>query len=72
MLNDDGDFIGFDVVIGNPPYIRQEELGEFKNHLQANYKVFAPGGDIFSYFYELSYNVMKDEGYFSFINNTFE
>lgn len=72
VLNESGDFVGFDVVIGNPPYIRQEELGEFKNHLQANYTIFTSGGDIFSYFYELSYNVMKDKGYFSFINNTFD
>jgi len=72
VLNDDGDFVGFDVVIGNPPYIRQEELGEFKNHLQSNYKVFTSGGDIFSYFYELSHGIIKDKGYFSFINNTFD
>ncbi|CAN5432714.1 TaqI-like C-terminal specificity domain-containing protein [soil metagenome] len=72
VLNDDGDFVGFDVVIGNPPYIRQEELGEFKNHLQTNYKVFTSGGDIFSYFYELSHNIMREFGYFSFINNTFD
>jgi tRNA1(Val) A37 N6-methylase TrmN6 len=72
VLNDDGDFVGFDVVIGNPPYIRQEELGEFKNYLQTNYKVFTSGGDIFSYFYELSHSIMKDKGYFSFINNTFD
>ena len=72
VLNDEGDFVGFDVVIGNPPYIRQEELGEFKNHLQTNYKVFTSGGDIFSYFYELSHKVIKDKGYFSFINNTFD
>ena len=72
VLNESGDFVGFDVVIGNPPYIRQEELGEFKNHLQSNYKVFASGGDIFSYFYELSHKIIKDKGYFSFINNTFD
>jgi adenine-specific DNA-methyltransferase len=72
VLNDNGDFVGFDVVIGNPPYIRQEELGEFKNHLQINYKVFTAGGDIFSYFYELSHSIMKNKGYFSFINNTFD
>jgi len=72
VLNDDGDFVGFDVVIGNPPYIRQEELGEFKNHLQTNYKVFTSGGDIFSYFYELSHSIMRELGYFSFINNTFD
>jgi len=72
VLNDDGDFVGFDVVIGNPPYIRQEELGDFKNYLQTNFKVFSSGGDIFSYFYELSHSIMKDKGYFSFINNSFD
>lgn len=72
VLNDKGDFVGFDVVIGNPPYIRQEELGDFKNYLQSNYRVFTSGGDIFSYFYELSYRIMKDMGCFSFINNTFD
>lgn len=72
VLNDIGDFIGFDVVVGNPPYIRQEELGLFKNHLQNRYKVYSSGGDIFSYFYELSHNILKMNGYFSFINNTFD
>ncbi len=72
VLNDDGDFVGFDVVIGNPPYIRQEELGEFKNYLLRNYKVFTSGGDIFSYFYELSHNILRVNGFFSFINNTFD
>ncbi|NBA76333.1 type II restriction endonuclease [Emticicia sp. ODNR4P] len=72
VLNDEGDFVGFDVVIGNPPYIRQEELGEFKLYLQTNYKVFTSAGDIFSYFYELSHSIIKRKGYFSFINNTFD
>ena len=72
VLNDDGDFVGFDVVIGNPPYIRQEELGEYKKLLQTNYKVFTSGGDIFSYFYELGHSIMREFGYFSFINNTFD
>ena len=72
VLNDDGDFVGFDVVIGNPPYIRQEELGEYKNLFQSNWKVFTSGGDIFSYFYELGHKILKERGYFSFINNTFD
>lgn len=72
VLNDEGDFVGFDVVIGNPPYIRQEELGDFKAYLKSKYKVFASSGDIFSYFYELSYNIIRKNGYFSFINNTFD
>lgn len=72
VLDNNGDFVGFDVVIGNPPYIRQEDLGAFKNYLKANYEVFIPGGDIFSYFYELSYNIIRKNGNFSFINNTFD
>ncbi|HSI69521.1 MAG TPA: TaqI-like C-terminal specificity domain-containing protein, partial [Gillisia sp.] len=72
VLDDKGNYVGFDVVIGNPPYIRQEELGEFKNHLLSNYKVFTSGGDIFSYFYELSHSILKESGFFSFINNTFD
>jgi len=72
VLDDNGAFVGFDVVIGNPPYIRQEELGAFKNHLQSVYNVFTPGGDIFSYFYELSHKILRVKGSFSFINNTFD
>lgn len=72
VLNDVGDFVGFDVVIGNPPYIRQEELTVFKPYLQSNYSVFTPGGDIFSYFYELGHGILIENGFFSFINNTFD
>jgi|WetSurMetagenome_2_1015567.scaffolds.fasta_scaffold11626_3 adenine-specific DNA-methyltransferase len=72
VLNDDGDFVGFDVVIGNPPYIRADELGAFKEYLKGNYKLFIPTGDIFSYFYELSYSILGGMGKFCFINNTFD
>lgn len=72
VLNEDGEFLGFDVIMGNPPYIRQEELGRIKNYLQANYKVFASGGDIFSYFYELSNRIICANGKLAFINNTFD
>lgn len=72
VLSNDGSFEGFDVVIGNPPYIRQEELSELKNYLRNQYKVFVSGGDIFSYFYELGFNLLKQNGKFAFINNTFD
>jgi type II restriction/modification system DNA methylase subunit YeeA len=39
VLNDDGDFVGFDVVIGNPPYIRQEEIKELKPHFKSKFKL---------------------------------
>ncbi|MCR4321858.1 MAG: Eco57I restriction-modification methylase domain-containing protein, partial [Candidatus Brocadiaceae bacterium] len=63
---------GFDVVIGNPPYIRAEDLGDLKTYLKAAYTVFAPGGDIFSYFYERSFNILTNQGVFCFINNAFD
>jgi len=63
---------GFDIVIGNPPYIRAEDLGDLKTYLKAAYTVFAPGGDIFSYFYERSFNILTNQGVFCFINNAFD
>ncbi|MCX6258110.1 MAG: Eco57I restriction-modification methylase domain-containing protein [Bacteroidia bacterium] len=72
VLNDEGDFTGFDIVMGNPPYIRQEHLGNLKNYLQNNYTVFSGMGDLFSYFYELSFKILSKNGHFCFINNTFD
>lgn len=62
ILDDDGNFKGFDLIIGNPPYIRQEELKELKPHLAKNYKVYKGTSDIYAYFYELGFNVLKDRG----------
>lgn len=62
ILDDDGNFQGFDLIIGNPPYIRQEELKELKSHLAKNYKVYKGTSDIYTYFYELGFNVLKDRG----------
>ncbi|RTJ86764.1 restriction endonuclease [Campylobacter jejuni] len=62
ILDDDGNFKGFDLIIGNPPYIRQEELKELKPHLTKNYKVYKGTSDIYIYFYELGFNVLKDRG----------
>ncbi|MCB0480231.1 MAG: Eco57I restriction-modification methylase domain-containing protein [Flavobacteriales bacterium] len=67
VLNDQGDFVGFDVVIGNPPYIRQEELSAIKPYLQANYKTYAGTADLFVYFIELGLKSLKKEGEFIFI-----
>ncbi|MDD3051437.1 MAG: TaqI-like C-terminal specificity domain-containing protein, partial [Candidatus Cloacimonetes bacterium] len=63
---------GFDVVIGNPPYVRAELLGFFRDYLVKNYSVFNPMGDLFSYFYEQSFNLLIPNGLFGFISNTFD
>ncbi|HBG2693729.1 TPA: Eco57I restriction-modification methylase domain-containing protein, partial [Campylobacter jejuni] len=69
ILDDDGNFKGFDLIIGNPPYIRQEELKELKPHLAKNYKVYKGTSDIYTYFYELGFNVLKENGILSFITS---
>jgi len=67
VLNDEGDFIGFDVVIGNPPYIRQEELSNIKSYLQTNYETFSGTADMYVYFVERGMNVLRNNGAFIYI-----
>lgn len=67
VLNDKGDYVGFDTVIGNPPYIRQEELKEFKSLFQDRFRTFAGTADLFVYFVELGTDLLKRNGEFIFI-----
>ncbi|HED6757709.1 TPA: Eco57I restriction-modification methylase domain-containing protein [Campylobacter coli] len=69
ILDDDGNFQGFDLIIGNPPYIRQEEIKELKPNLAKNYKVYKGTSDIYTYFYELGFNILKSNGVLSFITS---
>src|SRR3990167_1921510 len=57
---------GFDVVIGNPPYVRQELLGEFKPYFQSNYKAYHGMADIYVYFIEKAVSLLKEDGQFSY------
>jgi len=67
VLNDDGDFIGFDVVIGNPPYIRQEEFSVIKPYLQSHFETFAGTADLYVYFVERGLQITKQNGSFIYI-----
>jgi hypothetical protein len=64
---------GFDIVIGNPPYIRQESITDIKSYLEKidgkpNYEVYNSMSDIYTYFFELGYKILKQEkGVFSYI-----
>ncbi|MFN3269277.1 MAG: Eco57I restriction-modification methylase domain-containing protein, partial [Candidatus Kapaibacteriota bacterium] len=61
---------GFDIVIGNPPYIRQESIKELKPLLQTQgYQVFNATADIYTYFYEKGYQVLKYRGLLCFITS---
>ena len=67
VLDDAGNFVGFDVILGNPPYIRQEELSTFKPHFQSVFETFAGTADLYVYFVERGINVLRPGGQFSYI-----
>ncbi|WP_154411153.1 class I SAM-dependent DNA methyltransferase [Helicobacter pylori] len=70
VLDDEGDFLGFDCIIGNPPYIRQEQIKEIKPLLQKQYRDFYNStADIYTYFFALSYHLLKDKGFNAFITS---
>ena len=58
---------GFDVVVGNPPYVRQESIKELKPQLKEIYTVYTGTADLFVYFYELAQNILKTDGMNGFI-----
>ncbi|MEK9201811.1 MAG: DNA methyltransferase, partial [Patescibacteria group bacterium] len=58
---------GFDAVIGNPPYVRQEMLGEFKPYFESRYKTYNGIADLYVYFIERSHQLLKQDGFFGFI-----
>ncbi|RVY61389.1 class I SAM-dependent DNA methyltransferase, partial [Helicobacter pylori] len=70
VLNDEGDFLGFDCIIGNPPYIRQEQIKDLKPLLQKQYQDFYNStADIYTYFFALSYHLLKEKGFSAFITS---
>ncbi|BAW69578.1 class I SAM-dependent DNA methyltransferase [Helicobacter pylori] len=70
VLDDEGDFLGFDCIIGNPPYIRQEQIKEIKPLLQKQYPDFYNStADIYTYFFALSYHLLKEKGFNAFITS---
>jgi hypothetical protein len=60
---------GFDVVIGNPPYVRQEALGAFKPYFAQRYRSYDGKADLFVYFYERGLELLAPEGKLSYIVN---
>ena len=60
------------MVIGNPPYIRAEELKGQSAFFKNNFQVFTRGADIYYYFYERTKDLLKNNGFICFINNTYE
>lgn len=58
---------GFDAVIGNPPYVRQESLKEIKTYLAHVYDSAWGTADLYVYFLEKAIRLLREAGYASFI-----
>ncbi|OOQ19605.1 restriction endonuclease [Helicobacter pylori] len=70
VLDDEGDFLGFDCIIGNPPYIRQEHIKDLKPLLAKQYQDFYnSSSDIYTYFFALALNLLKEKGFNAFITS---
>ncbi|WP_187949516.1 class I SAM-dependent DNA methyltransferase [Helicobacter pylori] len=70
VLDDEGNFLGFDCIIGNPPYIRQEHIKDLKPLLAKQYQDFYnSSSDIYTYFFALAFNLLKEKGFSAFITS---
>jgi hypothetical protein len=58
---------GFDAVIGNPPYVRQELLGDSKSYFKEHYRVFHGVADLYVYFIEKGVSLLRENGRFGII-----
>ena len=58
---------GFDVVIGNPPYVRQEKIKALKPTLKKHYACYTGAADLYVYFYERGLQLLNPSGVHTFI-----
>ncbi|WP_343407233.1 Eco57I restriction-modification methylase domain-containing protein [Candidatus Amarolinea dominans] len=60
---------GFDIVIGNPPYVRQEQLGALKPLLQKQYACYTGTADLYVYFFERGLRLLAGGGVLTYISS---
>jgi len=63
-----GEFLGFSVVVGNPPYIDHKKIAKYSNFISKHYKTYSSTGDISIYFFELGNDLLKNKGFLNYIN----
>ncbi|MHB1147902.1 MAG: DUF7149 domain-containing protein, partial [Lutibacter sp.] len=71
VLNNEGDFMGFDVVIGNPPYVQlsktEDITKEYKNYLLEKFQTSGGRLNTFIFFIHLSNKILNSDGFLNFI-----
>jgi type I restriction-modification system DNA methylase subunit len=61
---------GFDIVLGNPPYVRMEFLKAMKPYLEKRFEVVSDRADLYAYFFERGLKLLKDGGRMGFISSS--
>ena len=61
---------GFDIVLGNPPYVRMELLKPIKPYLQTRYEVVADRADLYAYFFEIGVRLLRPGGRLGYISSS--
>jgi len=70
VLNDDGEFVGFDVVIGNPPYFSLSTIKDQGSYFaEAGYQSYSKSSDIYCLFYEKGIQIIRQNGLLSYITS---
>lgn len=68
ILDEVGRFTGFDAIIGNPPYVQLQSMGEMSDvYSKRDYSCYNKSADLYCLFVERAYSLLKKNGYFSFI-----
>lgn len=82
VLDDGGHFMGFDIVLGNPPYINMQSLPDMStvyaglkkpiglNQLASLYTTYSSTGDICTLFFERGMQLLSPKGYLCFITTS--
>lgn len=60
---------GFDIMIGNPPYVSIQRMDNTEDLKKANYDTFVKTGDLYSLFYEQGINLLKERGILCYITS---
>ena len=61
---------GFDIVLGNPPYVRMELLKTVKPYLEKRYEVVSDRADLYAYFFEIGVRLLKPGGRLGYISSS--
>lgn len=69
VLNHNGDFLGFDVVIGNPPYFSLSKIQEQGRYFSEVYQTYSKGSDIYCLFFERGNQILRTNGLLTYITS---